>query len=219
MGRFTSVQIYSDNNPNMRSVTFDQAVGASSNKGDSSSSSDIKANNKVKVEKVVNPSRSTAGAGSGEFHVYRAARSRETKRVQQMELEDKEQKLELAFQSKNEENRKVEEERTNKRRRKRQREKEIKLRKKNMRLNGITMSKDTSACDGEVDEEEFEYTPKFTKKSKEDEESNKNVTSSVESKNGGELSEEKGQVPKINIVNDGSFLEMAKKLMNESSEK
>lgn len=217
MGRFTSVQIYSDNNPNMRSVTFDQAVGASSNKGDSSSSSsnNIKANNKVKVEKVVNPSRSTAGAGSGEFHVYRAARSRETKRVQQMELEDKEQKLELAFQSKNEENRKVEEERTNKRRRKRQREKEAKLRKKNMRLNGITMSKDTSACDGEVDEEEFEYTPKFTKKSKEDEKPNKNVTSSA----GGELSEEKGQVPKINIVNDGSFLEMAKKLMNESSEK
>jgi hypothetical protein len=46
---------------------------------------------------VVNPYGSTAGAGSGEFHVSRHARSREMMRIQQLDEEDLERKTTKNF--------------------------------------------------------------------------------------------------------------------------
>jgi len=72
MGRYSSVQAYSDQNPNMRQV---QITTSSANNTTTTSTT------KLKTEKVNNPYGSTAGAGSGEFHVYRHSRQREKNNV------------------------------------------------------------------------------------------------------------------------------------------
>ena len=51
------------------------------------------------TEKVVNPYGSTAGAGSGEFHVYRHARARELSRWKQLDKEEQEQLLDKEFEA------------------------------------------------------------------------------------------------------------------------
>ncbi|XP_060703861.1 PRKR-interacting protein 1 homolog [Hemiscyllium ocellatum] len=70
---------------------------------------------------------SSAGAGSGEFHVYRHLRRREYMREEFMEKQAAQQRLEEEFQKKLDNNRKVAEEKTEKRRKKRQKLKEKKL--------------------------------------------------------------------------------------------
>ncbi|XP_043574791.1 PRKR-interacting protein 1 homolog [Chiloscyllium plagiosum] len=70
---------------------------------------------------------SSAGAGSGEFHVYRHLRRREYMREEFMEKQAAQQSLEEEFQKKLDNNRKVAEEKTEKRRKKRQKLKEKKL--------------------------------------------------------------------------------------------
>ncbi|XP_072445389.1 PRKR-interacting protein 1 homolog [Chiloscyllium punctatum] len=70
---------------------------------------------------------SSAGAGSGEFHVYRHLRRREYMREEFMEKQAAQQHLEEEFQKKLDSNRKVAEEKTEKRRKKRQKLKEKKL--------------------------------------------------------------------------------------------
>ncbi|XP_038669555.1 PRKR-interacting protein 1 homolog isoform X2 [Scyliorhinus canicula] len=62
---------------------------------------------------------SSAGAGSGEFHVYRHLRRREYMREEFMEKQAGQQRLEDEFQTKLDSNRKVAEEKTEKRRKKR----------------------------------------------------------------------------------------------------
>ncbi|XP_066492164.1 PRKR-interacting protein 1 [Tiliqua scincoides] len=70
---------------------------------------------------------SSAGAGSGEFHVYRHLRRREYQRQDFMDAMAEKQKLDEEYQRKLEQNKIVAEEQTAKRRKKRQKMKEKKL--------------------------------------------------------------------------------------------
>ncbi|XP_063090346.1 PRKR-interacting protein 1 isoform X3 [Cavia porcellus] len=77
---------------------------------------------------------SSAGAGSGEFHVYRHLRRREYQRQDYMDAMAEKQKLDAEFQKRLEKNKLAAEEQTAKRRKKRQKLKEKKLLAKKMKL-------------------------------------------------------------------------------------
>ncbi|XP_044286369.1 PRKR-interacting protein 1 isoform X1 [Varanus komodoensis] len=77
---------------------------------------------------------SSAGAGSGEFHVYRHLRRREYQRQDFMDAMAEKQKLDEEYQKKLEKNKIVAEEQTAKRRRKRQKMKEKKMLAKKSKL-------------------------------------------------------------------------------------
>ncbi|KAM9725116.1 PRKR-interacting protein 1 isoform 1-T1 [Dama dama] len=77
---------------------------------------------------------SSAGAGSGEFHVYRHLRRREYQRQDYMDAMAEKQKLDAEFQKRLERNKIAAEEQTAKRRKKRQKLKEKKLLAKKMKL-------------------------------------------------------------------------------------
>jgi len=177
------VQAYADNNPSMRNVTYEQAAGSvaeGTKKGG------------VKAEKVDNPYGSTAGAGSGEFHVYRHARSREMSRLQQLDEMEIKNKADAEFYAKVKSDQTSEETKTAKRRKKRQREKEAKRRKKIMKQNGLKLQDETDKSQCTVDEEEFEYVPSDHKKLEGEIETDTAVTAAI-------------------MKNDGSFLDIMKK--------
>ena len=203
MGRYSSVQTYADNNAGMRKVPYEQATGGAAAASAGTSSSTVqKQTAVVQPEKVVNPYGSTAGAGSGDFHVYRHARNRELKRQHDMEQSAEEQEAEEKFQREQEDNRQWEEERTAKRRRKREREKNAKKRKENLAKAGIRVREDTAAVglDGAAGaaDEEFTYTPGEALQPLDAE--------TVDS------SGKKATRPHLDLPpNDGSFLEMMKK--------
>ncbi|KAG9322509.1 hypothetical protein KVV02_001251 [Mortierella alpina] len=73
---------------------------------------------------VKNVQGSSAGAGSGEFHVYRAGRRREYARLKNMELESKEQRELREHEEKMQAKKAEDEEKTEKNRTKRQRRKQ-----------------------------------------------------------------------------------------------
>ncbi|XP_034996019.1 PRKR-interacting protein 1 [Zootoca vivipara] len=77
---------------------------------------------------------SSAGAGSGEFHVYRHLRRREYQRQDFMDAMAEKQKLDEEYQKRLEKNKIVAEEQTAKRRRKRQKLKEKKMLAKKSKL-------------------------------------------------------------------------------------
>uniref|UniRef100_A0A8C0G261 PRKR interacting protein 1 n=1 Tax=Chelonoidis abingdonii TaxID=106734 RepID=A0A8C0G261_CHEAB len=77
---------------------------------------------------------SSAGAGSGEFHVYRHLRRREYQRQDFMDAMAEKQKLDEEYQKKLEKNKMIAEEQTAKRRRKRQKLKEKKMLAKKSKL-------------------------------------------------------------------------------------
>lgn len=158
MGRYTTVQAYADNNPNMRAVDYAQATGTTSS---SSTSADNTNRGPVTTEKVDNPYGSTAGAGSGEFHVYRHARAREMARWEQINATEAERRADQEFQMRVTQNAREEEEKTEKRRRKRERAKDAKRRKKNMMLGGVDFGVGNEIRGSGIDdgEDEFEYTP------------------------------------------------------------
>jgi Protein of unknown function (DUF1168) len=108
----------------------------------------------VKPEKVVNPYGSAAGAGSGEFHVYRHARSRELERMETLKESEEDAKRDEEFQKMMEKNRQEDMERTEKLRKKRQRQKEAKQRKKNLTKVGVVLT-----TGFEEEEEDFAYEP------------------------------------------------------------
>lgn len=86
---------------------------------------------------------SSAGAGSGEFHVYRHIRRREFAREEYLNKVDKKQKLDEEFLIKREENTKKAEEATARKRAKRQRKKQKAQMKKKQ------MAKEKKSADGE----------------------------------------------------------------------
>lgn len=77
-------------------------------------------------EIVANVQGSSAGAGSGEFHVYKAARRREYERVRLMEEELKKETQDAEFARKREEARRKDEEKTEKNRKRREKRKAMK---------------------------------------------------------------------------------------------
>jgi hypothetical protein len=105
---------------------------------------------------VNNPYGSTAGAGSGDFHVYRHARAREAERWKQITEEERKRKLEQEYNELLEANRIEEEQRTAQRRKKRQRLRDSKLRKKNLAKGGIALQ-DAQPEDENVQDDEFHY--------------------------------------------------------------
>mmetsp|Transcript_23362 Transcript_23362/g.54264 ORF Transcript_23362/g.54264 Transcript_23362/m.54264 type:complete len:204 (+) Transcript_23362:123-734(+) len=171
MGRYSSVQAYADNNANMRSISYEQASGGQQPSGGA-----------VKPEKVQNPYGSTAGAGSGDFHVYRHARAREMGRIKKLEKEHHEDQLQEEYEVTVRENAAREEKKTAKRRRKRKRQKDARERRKHLKQLGIatdnhaTITQDNHQDGGDDDddgddgEEEFTYIP-----NKEFEEEGENV--------------------------------------------
>ncbi|GAD96754.1 hypothetical protein ANI_1_2848024 [Paecilomyces variotii No. 5] len=74
-------------------------------------------------EIVANVQGSSAGAGSGEFHVYKASRRREYERIQMMEQEVRKEKADEEFEKKREEQRRKDAEKTEKNRKKREKRK------------------------------------------------------------------------------------------------
>lgn len=74
-------------------------------------------------EIVANVQGSSAGAGSGEFHVYKASRRREYERVQAMEEEVREERADEEFERRKEERRRKEEGKVSRSRKRRERKK------------------------------------------------------------------------------------------------
>jgi hypothetical protein len=74
-------------------------------------------------EIVANVQGSSAGAGSGEFHVYKASRRREYERLREMEAEAKKEEDAASWEKEAEERRRKDEEKTTKNREKRAKKK------------------------------------------------------------------------------------------------
>jgi len=74
-------------------------------------------------EIVANVQGSSAGAGSGEFHVYKASRRREYERVKAMDEEVEKEEADKRFEEGRDEKRRRDEEKTEKNRKRRQRKK------------------------------------------------------------------------------------------------
>ncbi|KAL8874895.1 MAG: hypothetical protein Q9192_009129, partial [Flavoplaca navasiana] len=72
-------------------------------------------------EIVANVQGSSAGAGSGEFHVYKASRRREYERVKQMEEQVAREKADEEYERTMEEKRKRDEEKTSRNKKRRER--------------------------------------------------------------------------------------------------
>lgn len=87
-------------------------------------------------EIVANVQGSSAGAGSGEFHVYKASRRREYERLGLMQREVDQDKADEEWQRKREEARREDEERTEKNRRKREKRRVAKGRGQSGQNNG-----------------------------------------------------------------------------------
>ncbi|KAG9510637.1 PRKR-interacting protein 1-like protein, partial [Fragariocoptes setiger] len=91
-------------------------------------------------EFVRNVMGSSAGAGSGEFHLYRHLRRKEMTRLRTIEIEAKEDDLSQEYKKKIKQNERLAEERTAKRRKKREKAKQ----RKKKRLEELKSQKSTS---------------------------------------------------------------------------
>ncbi|ORY64020.1 uncharacterized protein BCR38DRAFT_204286 [Pseudomassariella vexata] len=89
-----------------------------------SSSAVAKARLAAPPEIVTNVQGSSAGAGSGEFHVYKASRRREYERLRQMDEEVRKEKDSEEFEKEMEERAKRDEEKTRRNRERREKQKE-----------------------------------------------------------------------------------------------
>jgi hypothetical protein len=111
MPRFSNVQIFSDKDTKLVSGYVGQNGSGGENKG------------KLDTEKVVTTTGSCAGAGSGEFDLYRAARNRERERLEDLDAKLRKEAEEEVFAMKVSNNKRQAEERTEKNRLKRQKKK------------------------------------------------------------------------------------------------
>lgn len=210
MGRYTTIQAYADNNPQQRVVDYAQATGTK--EGTDASASAAASRGPVVHEKVDNPYGSTAGAGSGEFHVYRHARAREMARWKKINEDEAEKKADEEFNKKLEHDTNEEARKTDKRKRKRERAKEAKRRKKNMKLGGVGDGINDNKGGDKEEEEEFSYQPiaaaEIALKSndtKDIDEKKKEIESSADDR------KQPPEDVKLPFANDGSFLERMKK--------
>ncbi len=96
-------------------------------------------------EFVYNVMGSSAGAGSGEFHVYRQIRRKETLRQNVLQARKERDDLDEAYQQKLRENERQAEERTAKKRKKRQKKKERLKQKKQKNEKSQGEEKDSSS--------------------------------------------------------------------------
>lgn len=96
---------------------------------------------------------SSAGAGSGEFHVYRALRRREYSREEFLEKQGAREDKDVEWEQKLEENKRLAEEKTAKKRAKRERAKQ-KLKLKKMKKTKKEGGKEGEEEDDESEEEE-----------------------------------------------------------------
>jgi hypothetical protein len=104
-------------------------------------------------EIIANVQGSSAGAGSGEFHVYKASRRREYERIRQMEEEVEQEQAQKEFEEKKAEMEKKDRERTERNRLKRQKAKERKekaLKEKKAANQGVNQGEQNDNEGGEV---------------------------------------------------------------------
>ncbi|KAL3673492.1 hypothetical protein V7S43_001202 [Phytophthora oleae] len=97
MGRYTSTQTFSDQDAQGAAVAYNATTEETSTT--TIPVTGVK-DDKLHVNRVDNVSGSSAGAGSGDFHTYRAARRREMERVEAMEQRYKENKAQREFADK-----------------------------------------------------------------------------------------------------------------------
>jgi hypothetical protein len=245
MGRFSSVQSFADNHNAVRKVPYEQVSAAvvststgsdggvvsSSQQGTPGTTTTVKF---IPPEKVVNPYGSTAGAGSGDFHVYRHSRNNELQRQKFMELSAKDQQLEIEYQNQLQQNQLWEIERTKKRQKKRERQKNAKRRKQNLIKAGISIHNnhgvladdDDQSDDDENDNDdhEFQYTPgdalvessvgvpvpsNIESKDDTDAATNSNTTQITS------ITNKPTEISIEEIPNDGSFLDTMKKILEQ----
>ena len=185
----------------------------------------------ARAEKVSNPYGSTAGAGSGEFHVYRHARAREAQRWKNMAEAEKQRILDEEFANKRQKDEEEEKRKTEKRRKKRQRAKDAKKRKRNLELSGIKVGGGAGEDDDDDDNEnddnddagdrkdsgrskpnyddEFDYKPEAELEKDADQKEGDKAGDDDDRKE--QTSNKKSKVE--TFANDGSFLEMMKAKM------
>merc|ERR1712107_712676 len=97
---------------------------------------------------------SSAGAGSGEFHVYRQIRRKEYARQKVMEERKNKEDLNVEYHAKLAENEREAEERTAKKRAKRQKKKEKKKQKPNKEAEKEPEKKESSEAEGSESDKE-----------------------------------------------------------------
>lgn len=202
MGRYTTVQTYSDTNPMVVKLPYDEAAAKSSaGQDDSSDARGPRHGAGYTVERVNNVMGSTAGAGSGDFHHYRHTRRREMMRMENMEKDATEDQAEEDFAARVEAKRKECQERTRrnaeKRKRKRQKRSFAESTAKNSK--GEKSTPIHAAPDSPVDESAFSYTPLHV--------SDPSAPSTAP------LSK---TVAVALVANDGSFMQKVKEAMEKS---
>merc|ERR1712018_788804 len=104
-------------------------------------------------ESVYNVMGSSAGAGSGEFHVYRQIRHKEFARQKHIEELKSKDELNAAYHAKLEENKREADEKTAKKRAKRQKKKMNKNKNKNKKAKVVETKKEKSETEEESEEE------------------------------------------------------------------
>jgi hypothetical protein len=101
-------------------------------------------------EVVANVQGSSAGAGSGEFHVYKASRRREYERLRTMDEEVKAEEAEKDFQLRKVERERKDEEKLSKNRAKREKAKQRQAKKKAGGADGMDVDSDAKKENGAI---------------------------------------------------------------------
>ncbi|TMW60625.1 hypothetical protein Poli38472_000667 [Pythium oligandrum] len=136
MGRYTTVQTYTDQDAKVAALAYTTATTTGESNGEGAGAGveasaasnkaveDANDEDKFHMNRVDNVSGSSAGAGSGDFHMYRAARRRELERVAHLEKEHAKRKDQEDFETKRKRNMEEFEARAQKRAEKRRRRKD-----------------------------------------------------------------------------------------------